>query len=262
MPDITASVAATAPLYGIFVSWTIAMLVSVAGVNVLIFARLMRRVRGRPGEEVLPIRDRTFVRYAAGDYACTIAWMSTTNLMPVIVTAISGATVNAYFALAYVAALPLYAFGQNIGMSLTLHGTTNRDRLPALTRRAALQGARVLVPCVALLVVLAPFLLSLFGRTYEHHSASVLRLLALGALANLVLQLAVAVARVQRRMRRVVIAAATEAVVTLSLVAPLLHTLGASGAALAWVGAQLLVAVGLLASWKGSVKVGPAESPR
>jgi O-antigen/teichoic acid export membrane protein len=248
---LLALLAVAAPVYGIFVSWTIAMLVSVAGVNILIFTRLMRRRPARRGDHAtLPVRNREFALYFAGDYACTVAWMSTTNLMPVIVTGIAGATVNAYFALAYVLAVPLYLFGQNVGMSLTLHATTDRAALAVLTRKAAIQGGRILVPCVAVVALAAPYLLSPFGHAYAHHSAAVLRVLALGALANLVLQIAVSVARVQLRMRRVVIALATEAVLTLCLIAPLLHAFGVAGAAVAWVSAQVLAAGALLATWR------------
>lgn len=249
---LLAALATLVPLYGIFVSWTIAMIVSVVGVNVVIFARLMRPASRQVGEAVLSFRDRAFARYFAADYMCSIAWLSTTNLMPVIVTAVAGATMNAYYALAYAVALPLYAFAQNIGTSLMLHGTQDRAALPVLTRKAAVQGLRVLVPAVVLLVVLAPYLLSLFGPDYAHNGTTVLRLLALGALPNFVLALAVSVARVQRRLRRAVIAIGTEAVLSLGLVTPLLHAFGVSGVGIAWVGSQCVVAAGLLLTWRSS----------
>ncbi|MCW3048937.1 MAG: hypothetical protein JWO74_3221 [Solirubrobacterales bacterium] len=247
------AVATLAPLYGIFVSWTIAMLVSVVGVNVAIFARLMRPASRQVGEAALSFRDRAFARYFAADYMCSVAWLSATNLMPVIVTAVAGATTNAYYALAYAVALPLYAFALNIGTSLMLHGTQDRAALPALTRKAAVQGLRVLVPSVVLLVVLAPHLLSLFGPDYAAKSTTVLRLLGLAALPNFVLALAVSVARVQRRLRRAVIATGTEAVLSLGLVTPLLHAYGVSGAGIAWLGSQCLVAAGLLLTWRSSL---------
>ena len=247
---LLAAVATSMPLYGIFVSWTIAMLVSVAGVNLIIFLRLMRPVAGWSSAAVPNIRDRAFARYFAADYVCSVAWLSTTSLMPVVVTAAVGATTNAYWALAYAVALPFYAFAQSIGTALMLHGTKDRAALPALARKAAWQGARVLLPSVALLVVLAPHLLSLFGGEYAARSSTLLRILALGALPNLVLVLAVSIARVQRRLRRAVIACCTEAVVALGLATPLLHALGVVGAGIAWVGAQCLIAVGLLITWR------------
>jgi O-antigen/teichoic acid export membrane protein len=232
--------------YGIFVSWTLAMLVSVIGVNLIIFARLIPRRANDARTGVISMRDRAFLRYFAADYACSIAWLSAANLMPLIVTAASGATTNAYWALAYAVMLPLYVFAQSIGTSLILHGSTDSAELPTLTRKAALQGMRVLVPVVVLLLLVAPYLLSLFGRTYAEHSTTVLRLLALGALPNFVLALTVSVARVQRRLRRAVVAVAAEAGVSLGLATPLVHATGATGAGIALLTAQCLVAAALL----------------
>jgi O-antigen/teichoic acid export membrane protein len=253
------ALATLAPLYGIFVSWTIAMIVSVVGVNVVIFARLMRPASRQVGEAALSFRDRAFARYFAADYMCSIAWLSASNLMPVIVTAVAGATTNAYYALAYAVALPLYAFALNIGTSLMLHGTQDRAALPVLTRKAAVQGLRVLVPAVVLLVVLAPHLLSLFGPDYADKSTTALRLLGLAALPNFVLALAVSVARVQRRLRRAVIATGTEAVLSLGFVTPLVHAFGVSGAGIAWLGSQCLVAAGLLLTWRSSLGAWSAQ---
>jgi O-antigen/teichoic acid export membrane protein len=257
---LLAVLATLMPLYGIFVSWTIAMLVSVVGVNLVIFARLLRPVSERAGDAVLTIRNRAFARYFAADYVCSIAWLSTVNLTPLIVTAAAGATTNAYWALAYAVAFPLYAFAQNIATALMLHGTSDRAALPGLTRKAALQGTRVLVPSVAVLVVVAPYVLSLFGQNYADKSATVLRLLALGALPNFVLNLAVSVARVQRRLRRAVIALGIQAVIALALAAPLLHSFGLTGVGIAWIGAQCIVATGLLLTWSGSLEARSAEA--
>src|SRR6185436_20176043 len=52
------------PVYGIFVSWTGAMLVSVAGVNFLVFTLLMRRTPARPARATT-LRSRAFARYFA-----------------------------------------------------------------------------------------------------------------------------------------------------------------------------------------------------
>ncbi len=257
---LLAVLATLAPIYGIFVSWTIAMLVSVIGVNLWLFARLLRPPGGFARHSVTTLRDRAFGGYFAADYACSVAWLSTTNLMPVIITAAAGATVNAYWALAYAVALPLYAFAQNIGTSLILHGTTDRPMLPSLTRQAARQGARILVPAVALLILAAPLILSLFGESYVHRSTTVLRLLLLGALPNFVLSLAVSVARVQRRLRRAVLALSAEAVLALGLATPMLHAFGIVGVGIVWVAAQSLVAAGLVLTWRRSYAPTPVET--
>lgn len=239
--------AALLPVYGIFVSWTAAMLVSVAGVNFLIFTKLVGRHANGPAAEMTLIRDRAFARYFAADYMCSVAWLSAINLMPLVVTAIGGATQNAFFALAWAVSLPLYAFAASIGMSLVLHGSRERASLPALERKAALQGARVLVPSVFVVVVLAPQVLSLFGDQYTEEGTTLLRLLALGALPYFVLTLALSVARIERRLRPAVVAWGTQAILALGLAFPLLDSLGVTGAGVAWLASQCIVATGVVA---------------
>jgi O-antigen/teichoic acid export membrane protein len=168
--------------------------------------------------------------------------------MPVIVTAVAGATVNAYYALAWAVSVPIYVFVASIGTSLVLHGTNDPGALPALTRKAAKQGVAVVVASVALVLVLAGPALSLFGEAYEREGTTLLRLLALGAIPYLVISLSVSVARVRRTMRRAVIALAAQALLTLGLTAPLIHALDVTGAGVAWLASQGVVALGLLAT--------------
>jgi O-antigen/teichoic acid export membrane protein len=260
---LLAAAATALPRYGIFISWTIAMLVSVAGVNLLIFTRLMRRARLKPRRAV-EVRNRAFARYFAADYTCAVAWLSAVNVIPLIVTGVAGATTNAYWALAFAVAFPLYLVSQSFGTSLMLHGTTNRAALPVLARKAAIQGARLVIPSAVLLVFLAPYLLSLFGHDYAERSVTVLRLLALGAIPNFVIVLSVHIARVQRRLRRAVIALGVDAVIALGLTPPLIHAMGVTGVGVGWVVAQSVVAMGLLLTWRRSFHIdsAPARSVR
>ncbi len=256
---LLAAAATAAPRYGIFVSWTIAMLVSVAGVNFLIFTRLMRRTGLGPLRAV-DVRNRAFASYFAADYACSMAWQANLYLMPLVVTAVAGATTNAYWALAFTVAFPLYGVAMNFGTSLMLHATIDRAALPALARKTAIQGARVLVPAVALLLLVAPLLLSLFGPGYAHHGTTVLRLLALGALPNFVIVLSVHIARVQRRLRRAVIALGADALIALGAATPLVHAMGVTGVGIGWTAAQCIVATGLLLTWRSSFHTGTAPA--
>jgi O-antigen/teichoic acid export membrane protein len=244
---LLAAFAALLPVYGIFISWTAAMLVSVAGVNLVIFGRLMRRATAHEPTEGSGLGRPALARYFAADYVCSVAWLSATNLMPLVVTAVAGAAVNAVYALAWAVALPLYAFAANIGMSLVLHGTRERAVLTVLERKAALQGARVLVPSVLALAVLAPQLLSLFGGSYAEDGATLLRLLAAGALPYFVLVLRLSVARVQRRLRPAMVALGLQAALALGTAPALIDALGVTGAGVAWVSSQGAVAAGILA---------------
>ena len=248
---LLAGAAALAPRFGIFVSWTLAVSMAVVVVNVLVFRRLARAVAARPARTQLSLRERGLRRYLMADYAGATAWLAAVNLLPVIVTAAAGATTNAYFALAWAVAFPLYTVGANVGTSLVLHGAADRTALPLLVRKALKQGAIVLVPAVVALVLFAPLLLSLFGPAYAHHSAGLLRVLALGTLPNLVLALTVSVARAERRMRGAVVALSAQALLSLGLAVPFLHAFGVIGAGLAWLVGQCAVAAALLVAPNG-----------
>jgi O-antigen/teichoic acid export membrane protein len=239
--------AALMPVYGIFVSWTAAMLVSVVSVNAVIFTWLMPRRQPNAAEGLTTLRTRAFRRYFAADYMCSVAWMSGTNLMPLVVTAVAGPAANAGYALAWAVSLPLYAFAASIGMSLVLHGSREGASLPDLERKAALQGARVLLPSVLVAVALAPEILTLFGSGYSAAATTVLRLLALSAVPYFVLTLAISVARIERRLGPAVVAWAAQALLALGLAAPLVSGLGVTGAGVAWFASQCTVAAVVLA---------------
>jgi O-antigen/teichoic acid export membrane protein len=237
--------AALLPTYGIFVSWTVAMLLSVAGVNVLLFGRLLRRRdAGTPSGDLGP--PRALARYFAADLVCALAWIASTTLLPVIVTGVEGATANAAFALAWAVAFPLYAVTASLGDALVVHGAGDPASLPALVRRAALQGLCLVGGAVLVLVAAAPWVLRLFGASYAADGATTLRLVALGALPNLVVTLWVSVARVRRGMRGAVGALVGQAAITLGLVGPLLQALGTVGAGVAWLAGQSVVAAAVL----------------
>ena len=239
------ALASALPVYGIFASWTVGMLLSIVAVNALVFTRLTRRPPEARWSRRAP--PRGFARYAAADYTAAVAWLASTTLLPVVVTAVAGATTTAYFALAWAVALPLYGVAGDIGTSLVLHGSPQQDRLPTLVRQAALNGAGLLVPAVVLLIVLAPTILSLFGPAYAREATTALRLLALAAVPNLVMTLAVSVARIDRRLGRVVVALWAQAAIALGLAASLIHALGATGAGLGFLVSECVAAGGLVA---------------
>src|SRR6185369_11010272 len=91
----------------------------------------------------------------------------------------------------------------------------------------------------------APVLLQLFGRAYAVEGAGLLRLLALGALPNLVNMLYLSVARVRNRVGTIVAVQAVLCALALGLSYPLLQWYGIMGVGIAWLSSQTLVAIGI-----------------
>jgi hypothetical protein len=104
------------------------------------------------------------------------------------------------------------------------------------------QAARIVVPLATIWMLGAPYMLRLFGPTYATEGATLLRLLALSALPHIVNSLYISVARVQRRVRAIVIVLAALCALVLSLSHILLQRYGITGVGVAWLVSQTIIA--------------------
>lgn len=240
--------AAALPLYGIFASWTIPVLILLAPINLLIFRYLVPRHIQTHGDKAEPIVLTQLTQYVAGDYFSSLVWMATTNLLPIMVLELAGATANAYFFLAYTIAYSLYLVSRNMGMSLIAEAAADQAKLNEYSYRTLIQTSRLLAPIVAVLVIGAPYLLQLFGKDYSIEATSLLRLLCLSALPNIVTALFISIARVQRRMMTLVIVLSLLSALTIGLSYTLLQIYGIVGVGWAWLLSQSVIAITLLAT--------------
>lgn len=251
------------PRYGIFASWTIALAFTLLPTNTLIFRYLIpRHVRAARQREA-PLVPRQIVRYVAADYVGSLFWLSSTTLTPLLVTQLAGAAANGYFFLAWQIGYSLYLVSPNMGSSLIVEAANDPEKLGVYSYRVLLQTARIIVPAAVVVALLAPYGLRLFGNSYASEATTLLRLLALSAIPNIVTSLYICVARVQRRMRSVVVVLASLCILVLSLSALQLRLFGITGVGLAWLESQTIVAAVLFATrfrplWASSAT---AEAP-
>lgn len=236
----------SSPHYGIFASWTAALVVSLIPVNLVIFRRLLTRHGQRASDGLLPPTRRQLVRYVSADSVASMFWLAATTLMPVIVVAQVGATANGYFSLAWTIALPLYAISASTGASLVVAAATDVAQLPVYARKVILQTACLVVPAATAFAIAPGVVLEMFGHAYADHGSTTLRLVALSAIPNVLTALYISGLRVRRRMVAVmaVLGAQCGVVVTLSVV--LLEHQGIAGVGLAWLIGQVLTAAVLL----------------
>src|SRR3954452_18500548 len=113
-----------------------------------------------------------------------------------------------------------------MGQSLVVHGSAEQDRVSRHHRDVLRHTVTLPVPMVVVLVVLAPWLLGLFGPVYADQATTTLRLLALSAIPQAVTSLAVSRGRVERRMRFVVAVLAVLCSLVLGLATVLLPAIG------------------------------------
>ena len=235
------------PHYGLFFSWTVAVVVSVVPTNLLIFWRLLP-AHERTGAKDVAIPIRQLSRYLVGDYVGALCWLVCTALLPVIVIQEVGPVANADLALAWSIAFALYLVAANMGMSLVVESATDEQRLGVYSYRVLMHVLVLVVPAAAGLVVAAPLVLGIFGHTYVQGGTTVLRLLALSGVPNAVNAVYVSVARVQRRTWAVVAVLGSMCTILVGLSIPLLRRYGIDGVGWAWLISQTAVACVVLAT--------------
>jgi O-antigen/teichoic acid export membrane protein/aminoglycoside phosphotransferase (APT) family kinase protein len=240
------ALATALPDEGIFASWALPLLVVVVPLNVLIFRRLVPRHVADSGATTEPLRVRDLGRFVTADYFASLLWTATTSLMPLVVLAVVGPEESAYFFLSFTVAYMLYLLSRNLGMSLVTEGARAPQRLYEFALRTLAQSAKIVVPLAILVALASPLILWVLGPDYVDGASVLMPLLVLSAIPHVVITTFLSAARVQRRMRAVVVVTAAMSISVMALSIVLLLGYGLDGVGVAWLVAQSVVAVGLL----------------
>lgn len=238
--------AGAVPSLGIFISWNLAVVAALVPVNVLVFRRLLPRLRARR-TVALPDR-RVLARFVALDYVGYLFMQAGTNALPLIVTARLGAEANAVFYVAWLLGSSVELVAYHFGTSLTVEAAADESRLAMYAKQVLVRGLLLFTPAVALLCVSAPLLLTLFGAQYASAGSDILRLFAVAVLPKLVVIIFVATSRVQRRVGRIILVQASVSALVVSLSLITMGHLGVFGVGVAYLTGQLVVAAAVLPS--------------
>ncbi|BFO14362.1 hypothetical protein SHKM778_07500 [Streptomyces sp. KM77-8] len=240
---LLAVLAGTLPVLGIFVSWAVAIAFSTLPLGWLIFRRLIPR-QAAAARDVEPPALRSMGRFLAGDSLGALFSLAMINLLPVMVAVRFSAAENGYFYVAYTVGGTMEFMAVNMAASLTAHASHDPRQLADGVRGALRRMTLLLVPVVAVLVVLAPWILTPFDPEYAEHGSTVLRLFALGALPRVVVELYIGVLRVQGRTGVLAALQGTMCALVLGSAAVLFTPAGIAGAGWAVLISMTLVAVG------------------
>ncbi len=233
--------AQVAPAYGLWASWMIPVALSLGPINWLIFARFLpQRGLVSGGQAITP---RELVQHTFHNYVGMLCFLASTTLLPMIVTQTLGTRATAYFYIPWMLYTGLQLIPQNMALSFMVEASANRSRIADYYQSAWRQSLRLLLPLVALLLVGAPWLMTLFGADYAAEGSTLLRILAVAILPNLYTALYLSLARVENRSHHLIVVQGAICLLTLGLTALFLDTFGITGVGVAWLAAQSLVAV-------------------
>jgi len=240
---VLVGVAVFVPHVGLFVAWTVPLVLFVVPINRLIFVRFIPARREHPSEDVSP---RAVGRYVSVDFVASMMLAATSGLMPLLVLASMGARASAYVFLSWTIAYTVHFLSENVGMSLITEGSRDPDHLIDYARQALVHSLRIVVPLSLAIAAGAPLVLRAFGSDYAAHATHLLQLLTISAIPNAVVVTYLSVARVRRRMAMVVVVTAVQSVAIVVLAIVLLHSVGLDGVGFAWLITDSALAVVLL----------------
>jgi len=206
--------------------------------------QLTRRLGGLRYRPLLP-RDLTLLMLRSGlpNHALTLVERVPNLVLPVIVTETLSPALNAYWYVAWMMAWGVLVIPVQVGLSLLAHvsassaGHANGRPAEGFTR--AVQAALSLgVPGAVVVAGLAGPVLSAIGPDYARFGTTPLRVLLLGLVPALVIQLYFAACRARGRIREAVCAGAATGLLLLAATPLVALTFGLVGLAALWVAAQ------------------------
>jgi O-antigen/teichoic acid export membrane protein len=237
------ALAALLPTAGPFVAWNAPLLPAILIVNFLVFRRLI------PADKSFGSLDRgKVIRMAAGNYGGNLFALVGNMYLPILVANQAGAAEAAYFFVPWMICLSLQLVSLNVTTSLTVEAALDMPRLRRLCRQALAHSMRLVAPMAALTALVAPLALLVFGQAYADAGANLLRLLAIGAIPNVVVALGIGVARIEHRGGFVVVVQGIQFAIVLGLSALLIPDIGVIAVGWTWTGSQFLFALAMLAT--------------
>ena len=227
--------------FGIVASWGVAIGIALAISLLLFLPRVQSRYKPVPRLNLDIIKD--IRRYSAGNYFANLLGAAPALILPIMILNVLGAEQNAYFYVAWIVTLLLFAIPMAVSQSLFVEGSHFEDSLGMNVRRSFRFIFLLLIPAIILVLLLGKWLLLLFGAAYSLNASMLLWILALSSLFLGVNSVYMTILRVRGRIRELVIIAGfiTLAVLVGSyLITP---TTGIIGLGYAWIAAQGLVSV-------------------
>jgi O-antigen/teichoic acid export membrane protein len=217
-------------------------------INYYLFRKVLpAHVAWSAGRASLPSR-RVVGSILVGEYFGGLALIAMSTVPALLIIGKLGAAQTAYFQTPWLAGTSFDLLLWSIATSLIVESSARPTAACALVRNAVRLAIRLLLPGLIILVVGAPIFLKVLGGAYAEHGTHLLQSLALALPFMGVNVLYVTFARLARRVRRVFTVQVGLSVIVLALTAVLIGPMGITGAGVAFLGGQAIVALIVLPS--------------
>jgi O-antigen/teichoic acid export membrane protein len=224
--------------FAVFSAWMIPLTLTIPVISAVLFCRFLRRA-SKPRREVSLGREMRsrIIRFAIGDATGGLFTQTWTYLLPVVITASLGASMDALYFTSFLFSSTIDQVAANYASPLTVEGAHAPGEIAPLIRSTLRHIFAIIVPVVTVLVIICPWVLRAFGEKYVG-AAPLLRLLLIACLPKAVAVVYYAYCRLQRRTHRSAMMQAYVCIATLSSVVLLARSFGLVGIGLAIVVVQ------------------------
>lgn len=233
--------------FALFSAWMIPLTLTIPVISVVIFSRFLPPTSkpwrtARLGQD---LRSK-IVRFTIGDAAGNLFTQAWTYLLPVLIAASLGASVNALFFTSFLFSSTVDQVASNYASPLVVEGAHAPKDIAPLIRSALRHIFAIILPVITILLVICPWLLRAFGEKYVS-AAPLMSLLLAACFPKAVSTIYYAYCRIHRTTHRSAALQAYVCIATLSAAILLGHLLGLIGVGFAIVGVQS--SAGLISWW-------------
>lgn len=232
---------ALAPLgtaFALFSAWMIPLAVTVLVISVILFTKFLpSSPKPRRTARLGPEMRSHITRFAVGDATGGIFTQTWTYLLPVLITVELGASANALFYTSFLFSSTIDQVAANYASSLTVEGAHAPDRIAMLIRQTMRHIFVIILPVVAALAIVSPWLLRAFGEKYTQ-AAPLLVMLLIACLPKAISTVYYSYCRIQRSTHRSAVIQAYVCIATLTAVALFAQSSGLITVGLIVIGVQ------------------------
>lgn len=239
---------AVAPRDGVFLSWTLPVVLCIAGISYYLFLKVLpAHLRWAAGRSSLPSR-RVAGTVLVGEYVAGLAYIALTTMPALLIAARLGVIQAAYFQTPWLVGTSFDFMLYYIATALISEASARPHDATRTVRRAVRFTACLVVPGAIVLVVGAPYFLDVLGSSYSHHGTRLLQYLALALPFMGINVLYITFARLARRVRRILWLPATLTALVLCGSELLFSRLGITAVGVSFLTGQGVVAIIVLPS--------------
>ncbi len=231
--------------FGIVTSWGIAVAVALAVAIFLFLPRVQDSYKPVPTLRLSLLKDMW--RYSSGNYLANLFMACLPFILPLMVVNLLGAEQNAYFYVGWMMAGLLFAIPAAVSQSLFAEGSHFEDKLRENVTRSLKFTYLLLVPSVIVLILAGKWLLLAFGQSYSANGLYLLWVLSLSSLPLALTQIYTGILRVTGRIKELMAIWGFIALVVILASYLIMPVTGIIGIGYAWLGAQAIVAIYVLA---------------